>query len=390
MHKYSETLTAAILACAAYHKQLFELPKNAIQIGAHAAKLEKFLTTSLNAQAIICESLFPGWYADLQNPGYLIRQAPPAFFRVPAHLVAVFPNGDILQRIWELANAVRIHSSSIVCLSGSNVVKQIFEHVDDVDFCEYLPLSGGNAVADAVMSRAGGSDNLICTAVNACGLEWTPTSNNIEFRDSLVSTDFRIVDRSTLKMDFISRAAEIRPQDVTNLAIICDEDFKSSGFSKTFSFQEAHVSASDYVPNKLSNASEMGRYVWWLTTQVKKYKQERNLVKALKRALSLTRVCWMHNFSDEIKDFLSKTCLTIDQEIATSKVMKSRMATQANVSWSGELEKIDAHIDLLNAERHAFLFKQNVFYPGGEEVAAIKILSDILKYVSVKSGGVLQ
>ncbi|WP_198369495.1 hypothetical protein [Roseomonas rosulenta] len=387
---YSKTLTATVLACGAYYRQLMDLPTSAQRSGAHIAKLESFLETSLFAQAKICETLFPGWDADPENAGYLIRQEPPAFFRVPAHLVAVFPNSAFLQQIWMLANSVRIHGSSIICLSGSNVVRQILEHVDDVDFCEYLPLRGGDLVADAVFSRLGESGDLICTAVKVGELKWPQTASAAELRNSLRSTNFRVAELATFKLDYISRLSEKRPFDVTSLAVLCDENFDSAGYSQTFSFQEAQVSASDYVPNKLTNAVEMGRYVSWLVSQVKKYRTDKNLIKSLKRALSLSRVCWMTIFSDQIKDFLSKTCFTIDQEILRTESIKIEILSRQDPKWADEILKIDSYVGLLKAERHAFLFKQNAFYSGSEEAAAVGLIDKILDSVAAQSGGVLR
>lgn len=105
--------------------------------GIHFKNLQDNLSATLSGLALTQQSNFDGWTADTDNPGFLVKQSGPAFFRVPAQLIPLFPTGNAIDRIWELGNKVKTSSNSILHIGGSNAMREIFSTINDVDFCEY-------------------------------------------------------------------------------------------------------------------------------------------------------------------------------------------------------------------------------------------------------------
>jgi hypothetical protein len=95
--------------------------------------VQEALTEFLQAMAALHAVKYAGYAADKDHPGFLIKRAPP-WFRVPYHVLPTFPTEDELEALWRLSYSIRSGSRSVISLSGSNVIRKIFDLVGDVDF----------------------------------------------------------------------------------------------------------------------------------------------------------------------------------------------------------------------------------------------------------------
>src|SRR5262249_43076794 len=141
----------------------------------------------------IHENHYPGWHADLDHPGYLIRYDPPMTFRAPYHVLPTFPTGEQLAAIWDLSRAIRSSANSVICISGSNVLRRVFDIVADVDFCEYLYTSGSTTF-EKMEANLDGGRQLICLRLALGHKKWdypwtADKPNEIFFRKTLNSAD---------------------------------------------------------------------------------------------------------------------------------------------------------------------------------------------------------
>lgn len=390
INRFNRTFTATVLACATlYMQQNHPKGSAASEHGAHYQTLEQFLRIALTMEAGLLATSFSGWTADIGNPGYLIRQVPPSFFRVPVHLVAVFPDDEALGQIWILANRIRTDQDAIIFISGSNAVRSVLEYVNDVDFCEYLPKAGEEAEKAVWLKLRNLSADDVCVRLRVGAERWAVPLPEEEVSHSLRATSYSAPELSTAKIDYISRNVGTRVMDVSNVLILCSKEFKSAGFVKTYPFQEAQVSAVDYVPNPLANALELGRYVCDLLRETKKYKDDGDHAKALKRALSLTRVAWMNNFTDKIKRILDHSTILVDAEISTCEGIRQSLH-QYCPTWVDEIAELERHLAVKKSERETFSLKERQQFPNGAASAAEKLLSGILSAVDAESGGALQ
>jgi hypothetical protein len=386
--RYNRTFTDTVLACATLYMQTARNSAYASKRGEHYKALERFLKKGLTAQATLHETLYSGWISDRDNPGYLIKQVPPSFFRVPFHLVAVFPDDDVLEQVWSLANRIRTDPDGIIFISGSNAVGNVLDYVGDVDFCEYMPKFGGEA-NEAIWAKLHSLVDDVCIRLRVGTEEWATPFPKEDVSRSFQATSYSAPERSHAKVDYISRNVGTRVMDVSNVLILCSKEFQSVAFANTFSFQEAQVSAIDYVPNPLANILELGRYVCFLVKEINKYNTHGNHAKALKRALSLTRVTCMNDFTTRIKGMFDHSTLLIDGEISTCGAIK-RSLEQHCPTWVNEIAQLERHLKWKQSERPGLLDKEGDHFATGIHSAAENILREVLTAVALRSGGAVK
>jgi hypothetical protein len=86
--------------------------------------MHKTPTAVLTSMAAMHAALYPGFKADKDHSGYLIKFEPPIFFRIPYHVLPTFPTGQELELLWELSREIRSGSRSLISLSDSNVMRR--------------------------------------------------------------------------------------------------------------------------------------------------------------------------------------------------------------------------------------------------------------------------
>ena len=134
-------------------------------------RMQKALTAVLQPMAAVHAALYPGYEADKDHAGYLIKFEPPMFFRVPYHVLPTFPTGDELDTLWQLSRAIRSGDRSVISLSGSNVMRRIFDIVGDIDFCEYFPVTHIDGF-DKIASNINGNGKVACIRLAFAGRKW--------------------------------------------------------------------------------------------------------------------------------------------------------------------------------------------------------------------------
>lgn len=305
------------------------------------ARLTDSLEGYLLGLSIMHQSIYPGWIADKDHPGFMIRVEPPVVMRAPYHLICAFPSETTLEAIWHLSQKVRTLPTSVLCLSGSSAILKSAVWVSDIDFCEYVNCSG-DTFASAMSDKVQAKRELVCRQVKVGPKTSAYPSNVAEIEAHLRAVNPTSPDLSHAKIDFIGKPDGMRPTDISNLIIICDDKWKSASISRTFAAQEAQLDPVVAVPNALCDPYEIGRYISFVHEQAADYLTAENYPKALKRCLSLSRLCFLGPISEQITDFIETSPEFLERDIqAVSDLLAEIQNAEINLSkWVEELEAV--------------------------------------------------
>ncbi|MBA4049999.1 MAG: hypothetical protein C0464_03215 [Cyanobacteria bacterium DS2.008] len=312
-------------------------------------QLKSSLEGYLTGLSIMHQAIFPGWLADSDHPGFLIRVEPPVVMRAPYHLICAFPSEDVLESIWQISRKVRTFPNSIICLSGSAAIIKSSIFISDIDFCEYAICSGDD-LAVAMDIKHGSTDDLILRRLRVGSERQALSSNFLEARAKILSVDAFDPNLSYAKLDFIGKPKGMRPLDISNLIIICDHQWQSASLSRSFPAQEVHLDPVVVVPNALGEPYNMGRYVSFLQDEAFRYFQSGEFTKSLKRSLSLARLCFLGPISERITQFIQSSPDFIQKDIrSVSQLIEDLDALQlGNSDWLKELENAKLDLEEIN------------------------------------------
>lgn len=307
-------LSGIFLACRDYY--LTNLDRNRKERGEMYKRLQEALTTTLRAMAALHAANYSDYTVDKEHVGYLIKFEPPMLFRVPYHVLPSFPTGDELEALWHLSRAIRSGNRSTISISGSNVLRKVFDIVGDIDFCEYFPISDV-AGFDRIAANMDGNDKVACVALALAGREWHyPWGDDRPTKDFFANTiDISSIDKSTMKVDYVGDVGCLGVTEITNLVIAVDENGNSAGLTKTFAAQEAPLVPIDWLPNHMNDPIEMGRYVNWLIDSIVASNEKRDMRKCLKRCASLSRVLFVTDITEQIADLVSRSPILLSQKM---------------------------------------------------------------------------
>jgi hypothetical protein len=306
-------------------------------------RMQKALTAILQSMAVVHAALYPGYEADKDHPGYLIKFEPPVFFRVPYHVLPTFPTGDELETLWQVSRAIRSGDRSLISLSGSNVMRRIFDIVGDIDFCEYFPVNDVDGF-DKIAANMDGNGRIACLKLAFAGKKWrypwgTDRPTKAVFAKMVDSSD---PDRSTMKVDYVGDVDRLGVTEITNLIIAVDESWNSAGFAKTFAAQEAPLVPIDLLPNQMNDPFEMGRYINWLTNSIEELRDEGDMRKCLKRCAALSRVLFVPEIADDIAKLVSTSTILLSQkegELAKLSAMLKPLKDARSLRLSALIEQ---------------------------------------------------
>lgn len=261
------------------------------------------LKNTLQAMAALHEELYKhlGYSVDTDHPGYLVKFDPPKFLRVPYHVLPAFPSGAELDALWDLSRKIRSSDHSTISISGSNVLRKLFNLVGDIDFCEYLPLRDAHGFA-RIVANMNGDDRTICLKVAVGNQAWSYPWDKGTLTAAYLTenVDSTKKEKSTLKMDYVGEVDSFGVTEVSNLIIAVGLDGKSAGFERTFAAQEVPLIPVDWLPNQMNDPLEMGRYIDWLVSAIVALRDEDDTRKCMKRCASLSRVLFLPEITDEI------------------------------------------------------------------------------------------
>lgn len=390
--EYDKSFTDTVFACAMFYQQNVSRDYDAIRSGEIYQNLMEKLTKIYGIIAKLESNTLGVWDSDSVNPGWLLRIDGALSIRVPAHLAPLFPESDDLSRLAAVGQEVKTTSDSLLYLSGSNATKKIFDVVDDIDFCEYVPCRGDN-IKLSVLNKVDAIGEVACVALSCpkdYGKYERPFSELGSISDCLSRLNPEHEKYSTFMVHFLAVQSTRRVFEVSNVIIVCNEEYMSKGFKRTFAHQGVQITPSDIVPNSLNDVMELGRYVIWLLNQVRKYRDDGNFAKMLKRTLALTRVSWMKNYTLDIASFFENSASIYENEVETIRRLRAKISVlNGEESWNEPLFDLDYYEKLANLDLEKSKLKEGKVYPEGAETAAIAIVSRLADEVKQRSKGAL-
>ena len=269
--------------------------------GSAYAAVREALTAMLEVMALLHAELYrdQGYKVDKQHPGYLIKSYRGLLFRIPYHVLPTFPSDESLPAIWDLSRKIRNSSKSTISISGSNVLRKLFEIVGDIDFCEYFRVAHG---FDRVVRNLDGDANVMCLKLTVSNPDpvwkWDEQRPTADALAEAIKP--AVLKQSTFKMDYVGDIAHFGITEISNIVIALDGDGKSAGLVKTHAGQEVPLTSVDWLPNQMNDPIDMGRYIDWLARAIKSLQREGDMRKCLKRCASLSRILYLPRITDDI------------------------------------------------------------------------------------------
>lgn len=345
-----KSLNAVFLACLDYYRTNSD-SSGEKQEGQLNKTLRKVLSKVLLAMAQLHAPNYSGWQVDESHPGYLMRLEGRMFVRVPYHVLPTFPSGPSLEAIWHLSRTLRSSNNSVICVSGSNVLRAVFDIVGDVDFLEYLKC-GGADIGARFTRNIDSEKDVWCLKIVAGPERW-----EIPWRDGKPTGDYLngVLDPSspelsTMKFDYAGDVSTIGVVDISNLVVATDSAGKSAGLHRTFAAQEASFVPVDHLPNQMNDPIEMGRYIDWLDSAIEEYRGEGDFGKCLKRCASLSRVLFLSSITDQIVEIASQTPLFLANRVRALTELDQKLSLAGTDSYMVLQAPLRTQIKTLKAE----------------------------------------
>jgi hypothetical protein len=220
--------------------------------------------------------------------GYLFCTVDEERIYVPFHLVSVFPDGETIQALTNVAQTIRLDDRTAICLSGSATFLGREVPVSDLDFCEYYPSPLGE-IGRRVLQKMDPSSE---RALVLLKLE-RDTFHHPWSELQVLCSNGQIEAAERLKFDYVWVVSAVGLIPASCVTLRVSETYSGPALGYSFVYQEA-VLAPDGPPRQLFHRQELGEYLRFLERQVALYRHEldveaslKNALKALKRALSL-------------------------------------------------------------------------------------------------------
>ena len=216
----------------------------------------------------------------------------------------------------------------------------------DIDFCEYIT-GKPDDVANALMKKMSANDNLFFRRIRVGSAKPGKALGEADIRARLQSMNAGDPELSHAKIDFVGKPDGMRPSDVSNIIIFCDKDWHSASLRRSFAAQEAHLDPIAVVPNMLCEPFEMGRYVEFLLSEAHAYSAKGDFAKALKRCLSLARLCFLSAISEEITGFITNSPEFLEREVKSIDDLIADLSSSSPdlQEWIEELESVRQDLD---------------------------------------------
>jgi hypothetical protein len=271
-----------------------------------------------------------GYIADTHHAGYLIKKD--ALFRVPYHVLPTFPTGDEFEALWQLSRTIRSGDRTVISISGSNVLRRVFDIVGDVDFCEYFPVLHYVDGFDKLASNLDGTRRIACLRLAFADKKWAYPEKRLskQFFAKMINSSDEY--RSSMKVDYVGDIDHLGVTEITNVIIAVDENWDSASLRKTFAAQEAPLVPIESLPNQMDDPIEMGRYIHWLAISIAELRKKGDMRKCLKRCASLSRVLFLPDITNDIADLASRSAIFLSHKL-------------------GELERLSTMLERLSDER---------------------------------------
>jgi hypothetical protein len=386
VEEWAQRLQLAVIGCAVYFLGTTSVPDKVQKTSPFRELLAQKLRGSLASCVALHAQAYPDWSADGENVGFMVKIDGASFLRAPVHLVPLIPEKRFAALIWKLANEVRLSKNSIMALSGSNAVRRVFEYVDDIDFFEYVP-DEPLSVKEAILKRIFAKGALSCEKASLGNDDFRPPFETVSIEEAIMRISPSDLASSSAKLGYVTLAFETRPLEVSNISAFVGPKFDGISRRKTFPFQEVLVSQREFVPSQLDDPVQVGEYVCWLISQIKKYKSEPNYLKASKRALNLARFCWFDDLLNELHFLFENTTAVHRVEIEATRRALGRILNGEILIDGSYKEEVEGRLNLLIAELSAKDVLERKYFPKGFEDSAKRIIQQLLERVADLSGG---
>jgi hypothetical protein len=172
-----------------------------------------------------------------------------------------------------------------------------------------------------------------------------------------------------MKVDYIGEVDCLGVSEISNVIIIVGKDGKSAGFARTFAAQEAPLVPVDWLPNRMDDPFEMGRYVDWLTASITELSNQGNMRKCLKRCASLSRVLFVPEISDAIMNLLTKSTIMLSYKIKGLSELTSVLETQSD-------PRSRRFLSLVNKQQNDLATKLSALGEAPDELAEKRFISE--------------
>lgn len=383
---WARRLQMAVIGCAVYYDGQEGEENDSRSNEAFYTLLKEKLRGSLTSCVALHEQAYDGWFADGANVGFMVKIEDASFLRAPVHLVPLIPDKRFATKIWRLSNEVRLSKQSILALSGSNAVRRVFEHVDDVDFFEYVP-DQPEDIKETITDRLFQSEPLFCERAKLGQLDFSSPFEKEPIEAAILSLSADDPKLSSVKLDYLTMMVEDRPFEVTNISAFVGRDFDGVAKQSTYPFQEILLSQKEIVPTQLDDPMQVGEYVCWLLSQIDEHQKEKNHLKAAKRALSLARFCWFDDEVNALHSLFENTVAVHQAEIRATELALERVNEDAGFPNPAGVDDIKDRLSILTLERDKKKIIEKKKFPGGFDDGASQIISDLISKVFRMSGG---
>jgi hypothetical protein len=275
------------------------------------ADLQALLEITWGSLCKIKASGREGWRASTDHIGYLVRETSTGNILVPYHLADFFPSEDALDNLCRIASGVRV-SDGVICLSGSSTFSGILRYISDLDYCEYAPFDRGEGWHDQFLNALRTpleqqECEIMCLKGSVFNAEIPPKKiYTFHTPEDCQTQCFDYTLTSYAKLDFVTLYLE-QVIKATNIVLPVDPGNPNDPtLSRSFAPQEAPIADGSWFPQRLLDPMSLGHCATWLKEEVREM-QNVDLIKAAKRALSLSRITGFWEYGNDIIEQLNDT-----------------------------------------------------------------------------------
>jgi hypothetical protein len=356
--------------CLAWHRRW---TKGAIGAFPKAAHKEIESLISLRAKYARRHSEQSAKLAATSAPGYVIIEVAGQQLHVPFHLVDAVPLDDTLNVLLKLADHVRLSQISQICISGSAVFLGRLDDAADIDFCEYVTVHP-IAIQEQLKYR--------CSAVDpALFVKGRVDSTRLTRREAGAYLDGAgQIAPQVIKLDYVS-LVEPFLVPLSNISLFVDPARPEVAVAnRSWPFQEIAI-GGDAPIFQIMRPELLGQYMDWLLDRIDEYLAS-NPVKALKRALSLSRV--LGTGHSQLYPLLTVTELaqmqkrtSVEEALKMAKAVEHDGGHSAVAALSSVLETLPLAIDqtMLTGQLQQCRTAVEAFRTDVEELASLADLT---------------
>ena len=336
---------------------------------------------STNLAIVTAAGAGQAWSADPHHPGFLQSTNTPSA-RFPFHLVVQDLDIDVFRVVGTLVDRLRIgNDDSVLCVSGSVALFGNVDYCSDLDFCEYIRWTTDIGTFERMRSLAvDRSGHVLCLTMRGGEEEWLGANDNEmpESANMHASLAALSINQRRAKGDFVAFPIE-GAIEVSNVVLWTERQPDSGASDKSYAYQEIPVTFNGWMPRTFGNPATVGRYVEWLTGQIKHYLDEKKFVKAAKRSLSLARIYNLGEQFDALFNELRGIAIFYDEVIAAREQCIER-AKQCKRIEASQLGLISNRVE--EAKRRVEARKVREVKPEVTESDIISKVKIILEFVN--------